>query len=101
MKLKRPKKERTFTARTRELRPQEWPECFANGCTKVGKNSHTCLTCERLAATTQPDREVKVIHYCPDHRELGVTQIRKHALLKHPANVLRVVAAGLAGEDIT
>ena len=71
-----------------------WPPCYADGCSADGKNTHACLTCEKLGKSTE-------IHYCPAHRETGLGQIKKHALVRHPANLLRVIGAGLAGEDIT
>ncbi len=73
---------------------QPWPRCDFKGCELDGRNHHACITCEKLG------KEHKV-HYCPLHRQETLGAVKRHALLKHPANLLRVVGAGLAGEDIT
>lgn len=68
--------------------------CYYEGCTKQGKRLHECVTCEKRG-------DVFRVQCCDEHYLAGRGVVRKHALVKHPANVLRVIAAGLRGEDIT
>ena len=68
--------------------------CFAEGCEKNGSRTHRCVTCEKRGRDFSRQ-------CCPEHNEQGLGEVRRHALVKHPANLLRVVAAGLAGEDIS
>jgi hypothetical protein len=67
--------------------------CFKKGCMGQVIAMDECLTCEGLGKAHR-------VHSCAEHRAAGVAAVKKHALVKHPANLLRVVAAGLRGEEI-
>lgn len=71
--------------------------CFKKGCDKPGIGMDECLTCEQLGRTGS--RKFKVVS-CEDHRMEGLGMVKKHALVKHPSNLLRVIGAGLMGEEI-
>jgi hypothetical protein len=66
--------------------------CFK--CQNPGLAMDECLTCERLG------RSKFRVFSCADHRQDGLRAVKKHALIKHPANLLRAIAAGLRGEEI-
>ncbi len=68
-------------------------KCFKGGCAEQGLGMDECLTCEKLG------KNFRIIS-CGKHRVEGLSRVKKHALTKHPANLLRVVAAGLKGEEI-
>lgn len=68
-------------------------KCFKSGCVEKALGMDECLTCEKLG------RSFRIIS-CAKHRADGLARVKKHALVKHPANLLRVVAAGLKGEEI-
>lgn len=72
-------------------------ECFKKGCTEKGVGMDECLTCEQLGRTGS--RKFRVVS-CLAHRTEGLAAVKKHALVKHPSNLLRVIAAGLKGEQI-
>lgn len=72
-------------------------KCFKKGCEKDGVGMDECLTCENLGRTGS--RKFRIVS-CIDHRLEGMGLVKKHALVKHPSNLLRVVAAGLMGEKI-
>lgn len=67
--------------------------CFKKGCTKKAIGMDECLTCEKLGKAHR-------VLSCEIHRGAGLAAVKKHSLVKHPANLLRVVAAGLKGEQI-
>ena len=79
--------------------------CFKKGCQLNGGILHECLTCENLAKAAEMAGEdhgivVFKIQCCTRHSDEGLKKVRRHALTAHPANLLRVVAAGLKGEQI-
>ncbi len=92
-------------------KPHQGP-CFKKGCQLNGSILHECLTCEKLeleaAASRGNEDEVGdldrsklfTIQACVVHSDEGLKKVRRHALTAHPANLLRVVAAGLKGEQI-
>ena len=67
--------------------------CFHKKCDAPALALDECITCEKLGKSTR-------IFSCGEHRQAGLNALRKHALVKHPANLLRVIAAGLKGEEI-
>lgn len=68
-------------------------KCFK--CGKEGSAMHECLTCER----TKGPGTFRVV-CCAEHSAAGLARVKKHALVKHPSNLLGVIAAGLKGEEI-
>jgi hypothetical protein len=74
-------------------------ECFKKGCTEKGVGMDECLTCEQLVAAGKRTKAFRVVS-CAQHRLDGLAAVKKHALVKHPVNLLRVIAAGLKGEKI-
>lgn len=60
-------------------------KCFLCGIQAVVQ--YDCRTCETFS-----------IKACRKHEKKGMYDIRQHALLKHPVNILRVAAAALKGE---
>lgn len=97
-----------FLKRKRALRGSDTAKgsekgpCFFPGCTTNGGTIHHCVTCEKLAEVRSiPPSVVVRIQTCRKHNALAVKKIRKHALVAHPMNMLRVVVAGLKGEDIS
>jgi len=67
--------------------------CFYPKCGKPAIGVDECLTCEKLGKSTR-------FLSCAKHRQAGMSATKKHALVKHPSNLLRVIGAGLAGEEI-
>jgi hypothetical protein len=67
--------------------------CFYPKCGKPALGMDECLTC------IAQGKEMKILS-CAKHRQAGLSAVKKHALVKHPSNLLRVIAAGLAGEEI-
>jgi hypothetical protein len=55
---------------------------------------HECLTCEGLG------REVFARQACDLHDAEALAEVKRHALVAHPINILRVLVAGLRGEKI-
>lgn len=68
-------------------------ECYVQDCATLG-DLIICVTCEKLGKDTSWAA-------CPAHWDQGVADMKKHALVGHPVNILRAVGAGLRGEDIT
>jgi hypothetical protein len=90
-------------------------KCGAQGCDADGIAAHECVTCAALVEESNrthgrlrelfkqgKHKEIYVAFSCGDlkHREAVLRKVRKHAVTKHPANLLRVIGAGLAGEEI-
>ena len=67
--------------------------CFKKGCKQNGGTIHACITCEKL-------HEIFAVQCCAVHYDEGLKKVRRHAVTAHPVNLLRVVAAGLKGEQI-
>lgn len=86
-------------AAARAETPHQGP-CFKKGCKQNGGTIHTCITCEKLASSTSQGGEVFQVQCCTVHYHDGLKKVRRHAITAHPANLLRVVAAGLRGEEI-
>lgn len=87
--------------RKQSLGPKVEGPCEHEGCTKKARGEHVCLTCEKLhEAGKLEEPEIHRKRYCASHREAMLTKVRKHAVTAHPANLLRVIAAGLKGERI-
>ncbi len=69
--------------------------CDTKGCTRRATVKHECLSCERLKAEI-----VYSVCGCVLHARDATDEIRKHALVKHPSNLVGAVAAALKGEDV-
>lgn len=68
-------------------------------CKQRGGEMFHCRTCEELRdAGKKTDDEVYRVQFCVGHRDKGIAKIKRHALLAHPVNILRVTVAGLKGE---
>lgn len=67
--------------------------CFEKDCKLKGVSKKECIACEKRG-------KAHVIHHCVVHAGEAMTAIKRHVLLKHPVNMLRVVVAGLRGENI-
>jgi hypothetical protein len=86
------------------VRPHKGP-CFKKGCKQNGGTIHHCVTCEKIRDAQGSDpitkvHEVFTVQCCAVHFDEGLKKIRRHAVTAHPVNLLRVVAAGLKGEQI-
>ncbi len=81
-------------SRPRQRPPKLKERCSHEGCNARAKQKHECLTCEKLG------KEVFTIAGCREHASWALTMVKRHALVKHPVNMLRVGAAALRGEDI-
>lgn len=76
--------------------------CYTEGCKGRGGEKFECLTCEKLYfAGKRTKDEIFVIQACSKHRFQALADVKKHAVVKHPVNLLRVMGAALKGEDIT
>ena len=67
--------------------------CSHPDCNAKAKREMACVTCEQIKA----DEPFK-LKSCHKHFEALQQKIRKHALVKHPVNILGAVVAGLKGE---
>lgn len=74
-------------------------KCSVEGCIQRAVAEYVCIVCEHLAES-KPDKETFVTYGCTKHNEWAMHTTRRHALKKHPINLLRAVAAGLAGEEV-
>lgn len=95
--MKKLRRQVTKNTAARVEAPHQGP-CFRKGCKLNGGAIHTCITCEKIKEA-QP-HEVFQIQCCRVHYYDGLKKVRRHAVTAHPANLLRVVAAGLRGEEI-
>lgn len=68
-------------------------------CRKRAKVIHECRTCIALKEAGKRD-EVFETTGCAQHAEEALQEIKKHALLAHPSNLLRASVAALKGEDV-
>lgn len=68
-------------------------------CPSKAVVEYVCIACEHLAQN-KPNREIHASYGCKNHSEWALARMKKHALTKHPVNLLRAVAAGLAGEEV-
>jgi len=79
-------------SRKREYQgPCAHSDCEANAYSKA-----SCITCEELGA-----QKPAGYAFCLAHQDWAIAKIKKHALVKHPVNIVRAVAAGLRGEDVS
>jgi hypothetical protein len=75
------------------------PNCSFEGCSKNSIVTYECKTCEKLKVLRKV-KEVYTVHACALHQEQVIGSMKKHALTKHPSNLLRAVAAQLKGEEV-
>ncbi len=71
--------------------------CQHPDCPRKARNTSHCVTCEALKAAGKRS-DVVSVSFCLAHAEWGTTKIRRHALVKHPANLVRAGIASLKGE---
>jgi len=69
--------------------------CDHDGCKAKSTVEHVCIACEHLKK-----KEPHVSHACSKHAAWALEKTKKHTLTKHPVNLLRAIAAGLAGEEV-
>ena len=62
-------------------------------CRLKARAKFDCLTCEKLGKKFS-------IRACDRHRDKAREDSRKHAMVKHPSNLLALGAAALKGEDV-
>lgn len=67
--------------------------CAHANCNAYVYQKAECLTCKRLGKSF-----VKLA--CLHHYEAALSAVRRHALVKHPVNILRATIAGLKGENL-
>lgn len=73
--------------------------CAQKGCHNRAMQVGHCRTCEAQVELGERDAaDVYRLPFCHEHRDWGITAVRRHAMLKHPANIGRAVLAGLRGE---
>lgn len=71
--------------------------CSVGACKKAAVVKHECITCEKQSKT---EKEGAVIYGCTQHSEASLEMAKRHALVKHPSNMVAAVGAALAGEDV-
>jgi hypothetical protein len=71
-------------------------------CELDAVTEHVCLTCEALALAGKPAKgpngEVFRRKVCPIHRGMALEAVKKHALVAHPVNMLKMAYAVLKGD---
>lgn len=93
MKLKRSPIKRVLTPAQRAILDAVKETCFWEHCEQKGVHKVECITCEAAG-------KAHVVFACVLHHPDALTAVKRHAVVKHPVNLLRVVAAGLRGDDI-
>lgn len=73
--------------------------CSIVDCKRRVTTTHECRTCERLELVQDFDTSPKVMYACDRHYEAVVALMKRHAVTKHPLNLLRVFAGMLKGEE--
>lgn len=72
------------------------------GCELDATSEHVCLTCEKLVAEGRagkgPDGGIYRRKVCPLHRGAALEAVRKHALVAHPINILKMAVAVVRGD---
>lgn len=68
-------------------------------CERRARVEHACRTCDELVkAGKSTDRYS--IKACHEHALGALEQTKRHALTKHPSNLLGATFAALKGEDV-
>jgi len=73
--------------------------CSHEGCSSRAKAKHECLTCEKLVEAGKA-KTIFAVYACGNHQNEALASIKKHAMVGHPVNILRAIAAQLKGEDV-
>lgn len=68
-------------------------------CASTARVKHECRTCEKIRER-KPEHETFAVQACRQHAEQAYADIKKHALTKHPTNLLGAIAAQLKGEGV-
>ena len=68
-------------------------------CRRRAKVKHECKTCIKLQEAGKVET-VFTICACSFHAEKALQDMKKHALVAHPVNLLRAGVAALKGEDV-
>ena len=71
--------------------------CQHAECLRKARATFTCRTCEDLHAAGRRET-ITEIAFCHPHQPWAAEKIRRHALTKHPVNLVRAFVAGLKGE---
>ena len=66
---------------------------ICHACPRTAKVKHECLTCEKKGGS-------HAVLCCRKHAAEGLETIRRHALVKHPGNIVGLAIAALKGEDV-
>ena len=78
--------------------------CFKHPtCQNNGNRTYHCMTCEAVAKEkcADPDMsKVFKVQTCDEHDALAQKTIKRHAIVKHPSNLLKLTLAALRGEEI-
>lgn len=71
-------------------------------CQLEATSEHVCLTCEQLLEAGKPakgpDGQAFRHKVCLVHRGMALEAVRKHALVAHPVNLLKMVVAAVKGD---
>ena len=62
--------------------------CSVEGCLAKPRTQHKCKACGHIMKS------------CRRHGDQIWEEMKRHALVKHPVNLLGAVAAALKGEDV-
>jgi hypothetical protein len=73
--------------------------CDIGECTRRARIAHQCRTCEALRSAGKMG-SVYTVQACTTHNDEALRRIKKHALVSHPANLLKAFVAGLRGEEL-
>lgn len=85
----------------KHLKKRLKPRCSFEGCTRRSKQTHECLTCIRLHEEGElKEEKPMVVHSCWRHTGQVIEELKRHALIKHPSNIVRATVAALKGEDV-
>lgn len=74
--------------------------CDVEGCKRRGGEKFECIACIELAAAGKLEGKAFSRKPCIDHRDAAIAAMKRHVLVKHPANILRVAVAALKGEEL-
>ena len=90
---------RALKPKRKKVKPHRGKCTATKRCEERGGEMFHCVTCENLRdAGKLEDDKVFRIQTCVPHRDHAVVRMKRHALVAHPVNILRVTVAALKGE---
>lgn len=93
------KLERRARRKAAKQEPHRGDCTITKKCDQRGGEIFHCITCENLRDAGKRDADkVYTVQTCVAHRDKAIEKIKRHALISHPVNILRVTAAALKGE---